>query len=526
MFMTSNGLCNEGVVQAPKIYQALKDKGLLVFLWSLKENNMDFRRTLQGGRRAPHTLSSTTINHNFPPSPSTSIVRRAMNSKHKQKRQLLKRKLLDRRNATSDDSTTLRTSSLDLSPLSSHPSFQMQWIAAMSDKICPFPGLSLEDFLIWETWTCLSSLSLLPEKQLVAEEVTREFGTRVRLTDKIEVGNEEDVVIERNNVSGGNAGMGKSRVFPRGDRHMDSSAQCGIVNPSNGEEETEIERNKVDGENIGTEESCSCTLNDDDENSTLESVYGISPNGQFKRTINSWQRNHFFVKETSLLDQGAKANKAFINLNSEKNDETKLCIFLELAPEGSLLNLYRKHKLLEPQVSEYTRQILNGLSYLHGKHVIHRDVKCANILVFENHIVKLADFGLSKHCQSNDFNSSKGSPFWTAPEVVNAVYRKNDCYGLAADIWSLGCTVLEMFTQQHPYPQYEWMQALFRIGHGELPFVPDSLSIDARDFILKCLQVNPSDRPTARQLLDHPFVKSPLHPFIDPASPRANGIRP
>ncbi|XP_034700949.1 mitogen-activated protein kinase kinase kinase 1-like [Vitis riparia] len=207
-------------------------------------------------------------------------------------------------------------------------------------------------------------------------------------------------------------------------------------------------------------------------------------------------------------------------------DETKLCIFLELAPEGSLLNLYRKHKLLEPQVSEYTRQILNGLSYLHGKHVIHRDVKCANILVFENHIVKLADFGLSKHCQSNDFNSSKGSPFWTAPEVVNAVYRKNDCYGLAADIWSLGCTVLEMLTQQHPYPQYEWMQALFRIGHGELPFVPDSLSIDARDFILKCLQVNPSDRPTARQLLDHPFVKSPLHPFIGPASPRANGIRP
>ena len=216
-----------------------------------------------------------------------------MNSKHKQKRlkrQLLKRKLLDRRNATSDDSTTLRTSSLDLSPLSSHPSFQMQWIAAMSDKICPFPGLSLEDFLIRETWMCLSSLSLLPEKQPVAEEVTREFGTRVRLTDKIEVGNEEDVVIERNNVSGGNAEMGKSRVFPRGDRHMDSSAQCGIVNPSDGEEETEIERNKVDGENIGTEESCSCTLNGDDENSTLESVYGISPNGQFKRTINSWQR--------------------------------------------------------------------------------------------------------------------------------------------------------------------------------------------------------------------------------------------
>lgn len=71
------------------------------------------------------------------------------------------------------------------------------------------------------------------------------------------------------------------------------------------------------------------------------------------------------------------------------------------------------------------------------------------------------------------------------------------------------------------------MQALFRIGKGELPPVPDSLSSDARAFILKCLQVNPSDRPTAGQLLDHPFVKRPpLHTFSGPVSPRTNGIRP
>ena len=103
---------------------------------------------------------------------------------------------------------------------------------------------------------------------------------------------EEDVVIERNNVNGGNAGIGESRFFPRSDNHMDSPAQSGIVNSSDGEEHTEIERNKVDGENIGTEESCSSTSNDEDENSsmTLEPIYGISPNGQFKRTINSWQR--------------------------------------------------------------------------------------------------------------------------------------------------------------------------------------------------------------------------------------------
>ena len=70
------------------------------------------------------------------------------------------------------------------------------------------------------------------------------------------------------------------------------------------------------------------------------------------------------------------------------------------------------------------------------------------------------------------------------------------------------------------------MQALFRIGKGEPPPVSNSLSSDARDFILKCLQVNPSDQPTAGQLLDHPFVKRPLHTSSGPEPPRTNGIRP
>ncbi|KAK9213804.1 hypothetical protein WN944_005789 [Citrus x changshan-huyou] len=155
--------------------------------------------------------------------------------------------------------------------------------------------------------------------------------------------------------------------------------------------------------------------------------------------------------------------------------------------KGSLANLYQRYHLRDSQVSSYTRQILNGLIYLHDQNVVHRDIKCANILVDASGSVKLADFGLAK--------------------VVNL---KNDGYGLTADIWSLGCTVLEMITHRPPYAHLEGMQALFRIGRGELPPVPNSLSRDARDFILKCLQVNPNDRPTAAQLMEHPFVKRPL----------------
>lgn len=126
-------------------------------------------------------------------------------------------------------------------------------------------------------------------------------------------------------------------------------------------------------------------------------------------------------------------------------------------------------------------------------------------MVDTNGTVKLADFGLAKSTKLNDVQSCKGTAFWMAPEVI-----KGSGYGLAADIWSLGCTVLEMLTSQLPYYPLECMQAVYRIGKSIPPDVPDSLSKDARDFILQCLQVNPSSRPTAAQLLDHSFVKGRL----------------
>uniref|UniRef100_A0A2N9I832 Protein kinase domain-containing protein n=1 Tax=Fagus sylvatica TaxID=28930 RepID=A0A2N9I832_FAGSY len=144
--------------------------------------------------------------------------------------------------------------------------------------------------------------------------------------------------------------------------------------------------------------------------------------------------------------------------------------------------LYQRYNLRDSQVSAYTRQILHGLKYLHDRNVVHRDIKCANILVDANGSVKLADFGLAKATKLNDVQSCKGTAFWMAPEVVN---RKNHGYGLPADIWSLGCTVLEMLTREIPYSDWEWMAALFKIGKGEPPPVPESLSKDARDFILQ-----------------------------------------
>ncbi|KAG2709834.1 hypothetical protein I3843_05G235700 [Carya illinoinensis] len=127
--------------------------------------------------------------------------------------------------------------------------------------------------------------------------------------------------------------------------------------------------------------------------------------------------------------------------------------------------------------------------------------------------------------------SFKGSPYWMAPEVIKT---SNGC-NLAVDIWSLGCTVLEMATTKPPWSQYEGVvAAMFKIGNSkELPAIPEHLSRDGKDFVWQCLQRNPIDRPKAAELLEHPFVKyvAPLErPILspDPSSPPAgvtNGVK-
>ncbi|KAF8030373.1 hypothetical protein BT93_E2727 [Corymbia citriodora subsp. variegata] len=309
------------------------------------------------------------------------------------------------------------------------------------------------------------------------------------------------------------------------------------------------------GETAVPSSSCSFfIINDEDSSSTTTTPRNISPGGTFRRIITNFHKGQLLgrgsfgsvyegitddgcfiaIKEVSLLDQGDMGWQTILYLEQEiallsqfehenivhflgtSKDDFNLYIFLELMTKGSLANLYQTYHLRDSQVSSYTRQILSGLKYLHDRNVVHRDIKCANILVHANGMVKLADFGLAKATTLNDVRSCKGTAFWMAPEVVNA---KNRGYGLPADIWSLGCTVLEMLTRRVPYFPLEWMQALFRIRRGEPPPVPDSLSIDARDFILQCIQVEPDDRPTAAQLLDHKFVKRPVPTLSGSASP-------
>ncbi|GJS71074.1 mitogen-activated protein kinase kinase kinase 3 [Tanacetum coccineum] len=209
-------------------------------------------------------------------------------------------------------------------------------------------------------------------------------------------------------------------------------------------------------------------------------------------------------QEITLLSQLSHPNIVQY-YGSELGEET-LSVYLEYVSGGSIHKLLQEYGAFrEPVIQNYTRQVLSGLAYLHGRKTVHRDIKGANILVDPNGEIKLADFGMAKHITNcTNMLSFKGSPYWMAPEVV----MNTNGYNLAVDIWSLGCTILEMATSKPPWGQYEGVAAIFKIGNSkDMPEIPEHLSNDAKSFIKLCLQRDPCLRPPASKLLDHPFVR-------------------
>ncbi|KAJ0231455.1 Mitogen-activated protein kinase kinase kinase 20 [Hirschfeldia incana] len=192
-----------------------------------------------------------------------------------------------------------------------------------------------------------------------------------------------------------------------------------------------------------------------------------------------------------------------------ENGEKLHNLLLEYASRGSLETQLKKlngEGLPETVVRRHTGSVLRGLRHIHTKGFAHCDIKLGNILIFEDGAVKIADFGLAR-----DLTASKGgveirgTPLYMAPESVN-----DNVYGTAADVWALGCAVVEMFSGKTAWRVEEgsnFMSLLIRIGVGdELPKVPEDLSEEGKDFLSKCFVKDPEKRWTAEMLLNHPFV--------------------
>nr|XP_003478671.2 mitogen-activated protein kinase kinase kinase 2 [Cavia porcellus] len=187
--------------------------------------------------------------------------------------------------------------------------------------------------------------------------------------------------------------------------------------------------------------------------------------------------------------------------------EKTLSIFMEYMPGGSIKDQLKAYGALTENVTrKYTRQILEGVHYLHSNMIVHRDIKGANILRDSTGNVKLGDFGASKRLQTiclsgTGMKSVTGTPYWMSPEVISG-----EGYGRKADIWSVACTVVEMLTEKPPWAEFEAMAAIFKIATQPTnPKLPPHVSDYTRDF-LKRIFVEAKLRPSADELLRHMFV--------------------
>ncbi|KAI9146495.1 kinase-like domain-containing protein [Paraphysoderma sedebokerense] len=186
-------------------------------------------------------------------------------------------------------------------------------------------------------------------------------------------------------------------------------------------------------------------------------------------------------------------------------------IAMEFCGGGSVEAAYKglRVPLSEKEIQVVVRECLRGLAFLHSCSKIHRDIKCGNILLTEAGEVKLADFGVSTQI-SRTFskrNTFIGTPYWMAPEVITSE-QSGTTYDYKADIWSLGITAIEMAECSPPMFDMHPMRVLFMIPKLPPPTLRDKKwSPEFRDFLQLCLDKDPDARPTADQLLRHPFVK-------------------
>ncbi|OWM79311.1 mitogen-activated protein kinase kinase kinase 17-like [Punica granatum] len=198
----------------------------------------------------------------------------------------------------------------------------------------------------------------------------------------------------------------------------------------------------------------------------------------------------------------------------DSNSKERTVIFMEYVAGGSLWEVVEKFggSLDEEVVRVYTREILHGLDYLHRNGIVHCDLKCKNVLLDSDGNVKLCDLGCAKrlegpiisHVLTHSSRSVGGTPLWMAPEVL-----RNEGLEAKSDIWSLGCTLIEMATGRPPWasdistPE----AALMKIANSnEMPQFPKQFSEEGLDFLRKCFQRDPKRRWTATELLDHPFI--------------------
>ncbi|KAJ7180664.1 Pkinase-domain-containing protein [Mycena filopes] len=210
------------------------------------------------------------------------------------------------------------------------------------------------------------------------------------------------------------------------------------------------------------------------------------------------------MREVDLVK--SLSHPSIVKYEGMARDQDTLSIVLEYAENGSLGQTLKAFgKLNERLVASYVVKILEGLHYLHSSDVVHCDLKAANILTTKNGNVKLSDFGVSLNLRAmeREIKDVAGTPNWMAPEVIELKGASPK-----SDIWSLACTVVELLTGRPPYAEIaNSMSVMFRIVEDDRPPLPDGCSPLLEDFLTQCFDKDPTKRPSAELLCEHPWLK-------------------